>query len=842
MPALRFLRPLALLVVSLLLRAPAFAQQDADPKPFDELVTGAERVDGLIPLYRTKKNDLYLELTPALLEPGRLFHLQVTNAAGMGGEVGRVTVGDPAYDVVFSFQKIRDLVLVQVKQTSFRADPSRPIARAVARSFSDSVLAALKVESLPQPERQSILVKATDLFVSDVPGFAEYFSAVLSRPFTFDKSRSYLGELKAFPENAEIEVLLHFSATRSALNDALPDPRSIPVKLRYSILALKESGYVPRRYDSRVGYFTAGFIDLADDDPKETTTRYIVRWDLRRRPLVFWLDNAIPTEYRAAVAEGILSWNQAFEAIGLGKPIEVRQLGDAEEIDPFDIRYNVVRWVASTGDAYAIALPRVNPFTGEILKADIRIDASFVGVQKTAFRLEDELKARTAGPPPRPQEGLRRLEGLRCELGRKAVREAAFALAVRETEGIAPGDRARFVRQLVAEVVAHEFGHVLGLRHNFKGSLYRDPQTGLGASLMDYAPARIAALGQPQGDYFLTAPGPYDRWAIAYGYGAGDDPAALAKVASQAADPAHAYAPDEETADFGFAPFAPDPLAGRFDLGADPIAFSKERGKLIAALVPRLLSQAKPEESWDEVRKRADLLLGEYLFGFDRATRFIGGVVLTRARKGDPMAPALPAAVVPAAKQREALAYLRDGLFAANPLPLAPALLSALYVERNAPFVGVSEVFPNEALLPVYEAFRIQRRFTIRWLLTPGLLARMRDNEMRALAPGATLSVAELLSTLTEGIFAELKTPAAPIPVARRETQRELADALIDLYLRGGDRAPSDAVALARWHLRKIVAEAAARLAQTADATTRAHLELLNERIQRALRAQTVAD
>src|SRR5262249_20187025 len=84
------------------------------------------------------------------------------------------------------------------------------------------------------------------------------------------------------------------------------------------------------------------------------------------------------------------------------------------------------------------------------------------------------------------------------------------------------------IDQAIKEVVMHEVGHTLGLRHNFKGStmLPNDQlhntkitrEKGLVGSVMDYSPVNLAPKGVKQGDYFTTTIGPYDYWAIEYAY------------------------------------------------------------------------------------------------------------------------------------------------------------------------------------------------------------------------------------------------------------------------------------------------------------------------------------
>jgi hypothetical protein len=90
----------------------------------------------------------------------------------------------------------------------------------------------------------------------------------------------------------------------------------------------------------------------------------------------------------------------------------------------------------------------------------------------------------------------------------------------------------------VQHVTAHEIGHLLGLRHNFKGSLV--PPT---SSVMEYA-IDEDSVAQP-------APGPYDVEAIQYLYQLSPDLPTLP------------FCTDDDT--------ALDPLCLRFDSGTDPL-------------------------------------------------------------------------------------------------------------------------------------------------------------------------------------------------------------------------------------------------------------------------------
>ncbi|HEU4752894.1 MAG TPA: DUF5117 domain-containing protein, partial [Armatimonadota bacterium] len=449
-----------------------------EPKPFDEVVKEAEKIPGLFTFYRTKKNEVFLEVTPEMLE--RPYMLEVTTASGLGGRQGGVTVGDPLLDVVFRLKRVREQLFLTVQQTNFRAKQDDPIARSITRSFGDSVLAAFKVDSQPHPERKSFLVNAGPFFLQDLGTIAQELTQRLKTPFALDAGKSYIDLVKSFPENSEVEVSCNFVTPKAASVDTLADGRSAQVRVRYSLLGLKETGYQPRLYDPRVGYFVTAFRDLTDDDPKEEYTQYINRWDLEKadptaalsvpkKPIVFWLDDAVPVRYRKAVTEGLQMWNRAFERVGLKDAVQVKQMEPGMDIDPFDVRYNTLRWATSPGDGYAVALARSNPLTGEIMNASIRVDASIVGLTKQSFRLEDDLKG-FDGTAPRPDGH----SAIRCSFAKEAVRDAAFGLEALELmapgDGLTAAERERFVTEYIREVVAHEMGHILGLRHNFKAS------------------------------------------------------------------------------------------------------------------------------------------------------------------------------------------------------------------------------------------------------------------------------------------------------------------------------------------------------------------------------------
>src|SRR5439155_26518499 len=175
---------------------------------------------------------------------------------------------------------------------------------------------------------------------------------------------------------------------------------------------------------------------------------------------------------------------------------------------------------------------------------------------------------------------------------------------------LAPGEPLpeEYIEDALRELVMHEVGHTLGLRHNFKASsgipferLNDTTYThrhGLTLSVMDYAPVNVALDPKRQGDYYSKSVGTYDLWAIRYAYApvyqeaaeppriagvmlqakgtlvpttAAEEPA-LRRIAAEAAEPLHAYGTDEDN---WLGPFAVDPLSNAWELGSEPTAYAR---------------------------------------------------------------------------------------------------------------------------------------------------------------------------------------------------------------------------------------------------------------------------
>ena len=193
-----------------------------------------------------------------------------------------------------------------------------------------------------------------------------------------------------------------------------------------------------------------------------------------------------------------------------------------------------------------------------------------------------------------------------CNYWHGMAQEAAFGWSLLSARGLV-GDEVdveKYIHDALVDLLCHEVGHTLGLRHNFKASTIHTTEQlqdkkltaeeGLTGSIMDYNPVNIAPEGQKQGEYFHSTLGLYDYWAIEYAYRPIDaaspesETAVLEKIASRVADPKLIYGTDEDA--FGGARGI-DPTCNRFDLGADPINYHRTRIELAQELWSKMEKQ-----------------------------------------------------------------------------------------------------------------------------------------------------------------------------------------------------------------------------------------------------------
>jgi hypothetical protein len=404
-----------------------------------------------------------------------------------------------------------------------------------------------------------------------------------------------------------------------------------------------------------------------------------------------------------------------------------------------------------------------------------------------------------------------------------------------------------FVGPALAHLTVHEVGHTLGLRHNFKSSsIYSMSQINSAelkgkctvGSVMDYTPVNINMEDGPmQGDWNPLGVGPYDMWAIEFGY-TSEDPKDVVK---RGAEPELTYGTDEDTG-------GPDPLARRYDFSANPLEYAKSRGRLVKVLRDRIMEKfVKDGQSWARSRRGYQITLGTQTDAINIMASWVGGAFVSRAHKGDPGAKD-PITPVPVAQQREALKFVVDNAFFDASFGLTPELLRKMTTDKWSDGGTVR----GESTWPVHDQIMGIQASALTMLMNPSTLRRVYDNEFMVPAGEDALTLPELMDTISTAIWSEVdKSPDKKyssrepmISSLRRNLQREHMDRLIDLCISDGYGAASKPISnLATMELRDLqtkLADLTTKNGSRLDPYTNAHLAECKLRIDKALEAQYI--
>jgi hypothetical protein len=530
---------------------------------------------------------------------------------------------------------------------------------------------------------------------------------------------------------------------------------SFTMRIHHSFLRAP-TGYTPRRADPRIGVSSVNFRDYAQPLNENTEVKWVTRWRLEKqnpnaatsepkKPIIFYLDAAIPEPIRGAMREGALAWNRAFEAAGFRNAVQVRD--PTPDMDPMDIRYAWILWINRDERGFSSGGTYRDPRTGEILGSKTRMDSHRIRTIGNYFESYT------------PTTGTRGDDAGFDECGMVLpVPEEVLALASQPGANLPEAQRELALRRQ-SLLTTHELGHVMGFGHNFASSINNR------ASAMEYPTPRVRVT---QGrldlsEAFELSTGAYDAFMTRYAYTelpADKEAAGLNAIIAEMRAKNILYVPST------------DPRWVWYDDRATPTENLREtmaaRKVMLEQYGPDILKPGEPVGALRDIRLWMTYL--HHRWAIESGVGYVGGMYHNIVVKGETLP---PTEIVSAALQTEVLRLLMETIQPAN-LAIPETLLAQLAPSPDPNLEDMSADYNFDHL----RAARILAAMVFEPLLAPAKAARLIALADRQ--PG-TPSLPEVVDAILANTWRASADTDPKMRSLRRVTERVALDAMMIL-------------------------------------------------------------
>ena len=627
-------------------------------KPIDSLTKKMTKHSGLITTYQEDDN-VFLELSDSLLEKDLLM---VTRFVQLPANYqAYINAGSKTSQQLIHFKKKgKQILLTQESFVNF-ANEEDPISQSVKLNNFPPILAAFPIKN---SEENRYLIDVSSYFNNDSPGF-NIIRKSLKKEYSIgsnDSKRSFIDSVKSFPENIEIRHTLTYNLGKPPRGNTA---NTMSFQVNHSIIALPETPMSIRYSDERVGWFSLNKYNYSSDALKSDNIRIIRRWRLEPtnleaynrgelvdpiKPIIYYLDPATPMKWRPYFKQGIEDWAKVFEKAGFKNAIIAKDPPTKEEdpnFSPEDIRYSTVRYVATT-TRNATGPSVSDPRSGEIIESDIIWYHNHLRSYRNRYLLETGAANPKARSLDTPEE----------EIG-----------------------------EMMRRVISHEIGHALGLPHNMKASSAYPVDSlrsgnftqkmGIATTIMDYARFNYIAQPGDENIRFVRQLGPYDDYAIDWGYRYFSDQTPESEkvllnemVDKKSMDPLYMFGSRGN-----------DPDTQTENIGDDPIKASEYGLKNLKIVAKNLDKWTTTEgQSYDDLNELYNEMIGVYRRYIYHVIKMVGGVNETLMRKGQDNTPYKN---LDQALQRQALDFLHVNLWDTQNWLIQKSLVSKIKDEGS---------------------------------------------------------------------------------------------------------------------------------------------------------------